>query len=98
MDREPLARERRYWLKHGTQTVRATIESLESRLELATLEPDAGATTLEFNDLGTVRIALARALPLDRYAENRANGRFILIDETTNHTVAAGMIAEVTRG
>jgi len=98
MDRDPLALDRRYWLKHGTHGVRATVESLESRLDLATLQPDAGAPTLEFNDLGTVRIAVSRPLPLDRYADNRANGRFILVDEASNHTVAAGMVSEVAHG
>ena len=98
LDRDPLSTGRRYWLKHGTQTVRATIEALESRIDLETLRPDASAETLAFNDLGTVRIAVGRALVADPYAENRGTGGFILIDEATNHTVAAGMISEVARG
>ena len=98
LDRDPLSTGRRYWLKHGTQTVRATIERLESRLDLATLLPDSAAETLAFNDLGTVRIAVGRAIIADRYADNRATGSFILIDEATNHTVAAGMISELARG
>jgi sulfate adenylyltransferase subunit 1 len=96
LDRDPLSIGRRYWLKHGTQTVRATIESLESRIDLETLLPDDSAETLAFNDLGTVRIAVGRALIADTYAANRATGSFILIDEATHHTVAAGMIAEVS--
>jgi sulfate adenylyltransferase subunit 1 len=95
LDRDPLAPGRRYWLKHTTQTVRATIESLESRLDLATLQPDAAAATLAFNDIGTVNIAVARPLIADLYAANRATGSFILIDEATNHTVAGGMISEI---
>jgi sulfate adenylyltransferase subunit 1 len=95
LDRDPLAPGRRYWLKHTTQMVRATIESLESRLDLATLQPDAAAATLAFNDIGTVTITVARPLIADRYAVNRATGSFILIDEATNHTVAGGMISEV---
>ena len=98
LDRDPLSTGRRYWLKHGTQTVRATIEALESKLDLETLQPDASAATLAFNDLGTVRIAVGHALIADAYAENRATGSFILIGEATNHTVAAGMISEVARG
>jgi len=98
LDREPLSTGRRYWLKHGTQTVRATIEALESRLDLETLLPDAAAQTLEFNDLGNVRLAVARALVADPFATNRATGSFILIDEATNHTAAAGMIDEVSHG
>jgi len=96
LDRDPLSKGRRYWLKHGTQTVRASIESLDSRLDLATLLPDAAAETLAFNDIGTVRIGVARALVADTYAANRATGSFILIDEATNHTVAGGMISELT--
>ncbi|MGZ5039724.1 MAG: sulfate adenylyltransferase subunit 1 [Usitatibacter sp.] len=98
LDREPLSQGRRYWLKHGTQTVRATIESLDSRLDLASLRPDAEAGTLRFNDLGSVRIAVARPLVADSYDDDRATGSFILIDEATNHTVAGGMISEVGGG
>jgi len=94
LDREPLSTGRRYWLKHGTQTVRASIEALESRLDLDTLAPDRSASGLEFNDLGTARIAVSRPLATDDYAANRATGSFILIDEITHHTVAGGMIGE----
>jgi sulfate adenylyltransferase subunit 1 len=98
LDRDPLAQGRRYWLKHGTQTVRASIEALHSRLDLTTLQPDEGAATLAFNDIGTVRIGVARALIADAYADNRATGSFILIDEATYHTVAGGMISELHGG
>jgi sulfate adenylyltransferase subunit 1 (EFTu-like GTPase family) len=98
MDREPLAPGKRYWLKHTTQTVRATIDTLESRLDLATLTPDTTAPRLDFNDLGEVRIAVSRPLIADHYAVNRATGSFVLIDEASNHTVAAGMISEINGG
>ncbi len=91
MDRAPLAVGGRYWLKHGTQTVRVTVEALDSRVDLATLKPTPSAK-LAFNDIGTVRIAASRPLAADAYQANRATGSFILIDEATNHTVAAGMI------
>jgi sulfate adenylyltransferase subunit 1 len=94
LDREPLSTARRYWLKTGTQAVRATIEQLTSRLDLETLAPDSGAAALEFNDLGAARIALARPVIVDSYRRNRATGSFILIDEATHHTVAAGMIEQ----
>jgi sulfate adenylyltransferase subunit 1 len=97
LDREPLSSARRYWLKHGTRTVRATVET-ESRLDLETLLPDTAAERLEFNDLGRVRVAVAHPLVADRFADNRAGGSFILIDEATHHTVGAGMISEVSHG
>ena len=98
LDRDPLSTGRRYWLKHGTRTVRATIEKLESRLDLATLQPDSGADTLGFNDIGNVRIAVGEPLVADLHAANRATGSFIIIDEASHHTVAAGMISEVSGG
>ena len=98
LDREPLALGRRYWLKQGTKSLRATVEKLHSRLDLETLESDAKAAALEFNDLGSVRIALAGAIAADRYADNRATGSFILVDDATHQTVAGGMISEIHRG
>jgi sulfate adenylyltransferase large subunit len=98
LDREALSTSRRYWLKHGTRSVRATVETLHSRLDLETLRPDTAAATLEFNDIGHARIAVAQPVIVDSYADNRATGSFILVDEATNHTVAAGMISEVVRG
>ncbi len=98
LDREPLALGRRYWLKHGTKSVRATVEQLHSRLDLESLEADREAATLEFNDIGSVRIALAGSLAADRYADNRATGSFILVDDATHQTVAGGMIWEIYRG
>jgi len=78
--------------------LRATVEELHSRLDLETLESAAQAPTLEFNDLGAARIALAGSLAADRYADNRATGSFILVDDATHQTVAGGMISEVLRG
>ena len=98
LDREPLALGRRYWLKQGTRSVRATVEQLHSRLDLETLEGDRAAPTLEFNDIGSVRLAIAGSLAADRYADNRATGSFILVDDATHQTVAGGMIREVHRG
>jgi sulfate adenylyltransferase subunit 1 len=96
LDREPLAKGRRYWLKHGALSVRAIVESVDSRLDLETLREDRAADTLEFNDLGAVRIAAARPLALDVYSANRTGGGFILIDEASHHTVAAGMVSQGT--
>ena len=99
MDREPLAAGQRYLLKHGAQSVRATIDAIESRLDLETLDRAAATDTLTFNDLGRVRVVLGRAIAADPYAANRATGAFILVDEVTHRTVAGGMIeAEAAHG
>jgi sulfate adenylyltransferase large subunit len=91
MDARPLARNRRYLLKHTSQTVPAFVSSLEHRTNIGTLEHEA-ADTLEMNGIGVVNIDLLRPIALDLYGENRSTGAFILIDAETNSTVAAGMI------
>jgi sulfate adenylyltransferase subunit 1 (EFTu-like GTPase family) len=54
--------------------------------------------SLELNDIGTVRIAAGRPIAADPYRVNRATGSFILIDEASNHTAAAGMISGEAHG
>ena len=91
MDERPLVRNRRYLLKHTSQTVPAFVTSLEHRTNIGTLAHEA-AETLEMNGIGVVNIDLLRPIALDLYGENRSTGAFILIDAETNSTVAAGMI------
>ncbi|MGO9776349.1 MAG: sulfate adenylyltransferase subunit CysN [Terracidiphilus sp.] len=91
MDERPLVRNRRYLLKHTSQTVPAFVTSLEHRANIGTLAHEA-AETLEMNGIGVVNIDLLRPIALDLYGENRSTGAFILIDAETNSTVASGMI------
>ena len=78
--------------------MRATIDEVLHRLDLATLGPDTSATELAFNDLGLARISTAAPIVADPYRTNRHTGSFILIDDASHHTVAGGMIEEVGRG
>jgi sulfate adenylyltransferase large subunit len=82
----------RYLLKHATRTVRGRLESVEHRLDVTTLDHQP-AEALELNDIARVALRLAEPLPVDAYGELRATGAFILVDEATNDTVAAGMAA-----
>ncbi len=82
----------RYLLKHTTRTVRARLEAIHFRLDVTTMQ-DEPAQTLGLNDIARVRIRTADPLAADAYADVRATGAFVLIDEATNDTVAAGMIA-----
>jgi bifunctional enzyme CysN/CysC len=79
-------------IKHTTRTARALVKDLQYRLNVNTLHRDEDATSLGLNEIG--RITLRTTLPLfaDEYRRNRTTGSFILIDEDTNGTVAAGMI------
>jgi bifunctional enzyme CysN/CysC len=84
----------RYVLKHTTRSERARIQAVHGKLHVPTLETRPGGDSLGLNDIGRVTIRSAGELAFDAYAENRLTGAFILIDETTNDTVGAGMIAD----
>jgi sulfate adenylyltransferase subunit 1 (EFTu-like GTPase family) len=96
MSERPLEDRARLLVKHTTRTVPARVEELVSVVEIATLEEHAGPGRLELNDLGVVRFRLAEPLVVDPYAQNRATGAFILIDESTNDTVGAGMVVDAS--
>jgi bifunctional enzyme CysN/CysC len=81
----------RYAIKHTTRTARAVIEELEYRVDVNTLE-HAPAPQLGLNEIGRVHLRTSAPLMVDRYRRNRTTGSFILIDESTNDTVGAGML------
>lgn len=91
-DERPLNTARKYLLKHGTQTVFAKISEIEGVLNVHTLEQENGATALKMNDIARVRLSLQKPIVATTYEENIAGGAFILVDEATYNTVAAGMI------
>ncbi|MBK8019397.1 MAG: 50S ribosome-binding GTPase [Betaproteobacteria bacterium] len=90
-DTEPLGRNRRYLIKHGTRVVKALIGEPRYRVDVNTLSNEP-AETLAMNDIGSVTVKTAQPLVFEPYARNRAAGSFIVIDEATNNTVAAGLI------
>jgi bifunctional enzyme CysN/CysC len=92
MSETPLEPGGRYQLKHTTRTVRATIESLESVIDLEHLGEEPRPESLALNDIGRVWLRTAAPVLADPYERNRPTGAFVLIDETTRDTVAAGMV------
>jgi sulfate adenylyltransferase large subunit len=93
MAEKPLEPRAKVAVKHTTRTVRAIVDELVSVVDIHTLEDRPGPERLELNDIARVRLRLSEPLAVDPYAENRTTGAFILIDEATNDTVGAGMIA-----
>ncbi|MCC2956537.1 sulfate adenylyltransferase subunit 1 [Massilia sp. IC2-477] len=91
MSDEPLDARRKYWIKHGTRQTAAKIKQVDSILDVNTQQRHAG-DGLKLNDIATVQLSVQQPLAADAYADNRATGAFILIDEVTHQTVAAGMI------
>ena len=96
MHPRPLQRGNKYFLKHTTQTVQAQVASLESRTDIRTFEHEPAPAQLAMNDIGEIRLRTAKPLVFDGYSTNRLTGSFILIEQGTNHTVAAGMLVPPT--
>ena len=92
MHPRPLQRGRKYFLKHTTNTVQVVVSEIAHRINVSTLEPESAPAELGLNDLGEVRLRAARPLIYDGYATNRLTGSFILVEQGTNATVAAGML------
>ena len=86
----------KYAIKHTTRTARTIVKELQYRLDINTLHRDEEAKGLGLNDIGRVRLRTTVPLMCDDYSRNRSTGGFILIDEATNRTVAAGMITAAT--
>jgi sulfate adenylyltransferase subunit 1 len=95
MHERPVSPGARLAVKHTTRWGRAILDEIVSVLDVATLE-QVPAENLALNDLAQVRLRLSTPLMVDPYDENRATGAFILVDEATNETVAAGMVTSAT--
>ena len=91
MGEKPMQPGGRYAIKHTTRSARAIIGEIEHRVDVNTLE-HVPAEQLELNEIGRVVLRASAPLMVDRYRRNRTTGSFILIDESTNDTVGAGMI------
>jgi sulfate adenylyltransferase large subunit len=91
MSEQPLRARGRYAVKHTTRTARAVVEDIQYRIDVNTLGHEP-ATELALNEIGRVSLRCSAELVVDPYARNRSTGSFILIDEASNDSVAAGMI------
>jgi sulfate adenylyltransferase large subunit len=90
----PVTAGSRFAIKHATHAARAIVDEVRWAVDVHTLERDESATQLALNGIGRVRLRASHALAFDDYGRNRGTGAFILVDEGTNDTVAAGMIRE----
>jgi sulfate adenylyltransferase subunit 1 len=91
LSEEPLDMRRRYWLKHSTRQVAAKVAKIDSLLDINTQQRHAG-DSVTLNGIARVSINVQQPLAADAYDHIRSTGAFILIDEVTHQTVAAGMI------
>jgi len=91
LSEQPLELHQRYSLKHTTRHVVARVVNIHARLDINT-QLKQPANGLKLNDVAEVTISVQQPLAVDAYAMTRTTGAFILIDEVTHQTVAAGMI------
>jgi len=88
----PLDKNRKYLVKHTTRTAKCLFSSVDYRVDVNTLEQHENPT-VNMNDIVHVSMKVQSPLAFDHYKRNRASGSFIVIDEASNNTVAAGMIS-----
>ena len=91
LSEQPLSSGRKYIVKHTTRMVKGLVSQIDYRVDVNTLNQEK-TDSLRMNDIARVVMKVQQPLVFDAYSRNRATGSFILIDETTNNTVAAGMI------
>jgi len=87
----PLDKNRKYIIKHTTRMVKCLFSRIDYRVDVNTLEQHETAT-LNMNDIARVALKVQQPLVLDHYLIDHGTGSFIVIDEATNNTVAAGMV------
>jgi bifunctional enzyme CysN/CysC len=91
-DAASLQPDRIYSLKHTTKSARAKITKVLYRLNISTLHREADVTSLALNEIGRVELHTTAPLFFDDYHVNRTTGSFILVDENSGQTCAAGML------
>ena len=92
MEEQPLTSGKTYLLQHGVNRVKAKVVSIQSILDIHTMEDKGDSSSFRLNDIGRVTIKTAKPVFADTYRDNPRNGVFILIDEFSNNTVAVGII------
>jgi bifunctional enzyme CysN/CysC len=92
MSERPLSPSGRYRIKHTSRAALAKVDEVVYRIDVNSLHREQDADSLALNEIGKLRLRLSTPLLVDEYRRNRATGSFILIDESTNDTVGAGMV------
>ncbi len=82
----------RYYLRLATREARAVVEAVHFKVDITTLNKNQDNPEFSMNEIGSIRLRCAQPIFFDSYAKNRVIGSFVLVDEQTNNTVAAGMI------
>ncbi|HTJ77582.1 MAG TPA: GTP-binding protein [Rariglobus sp.] len=82
----------KYIIRHTTRESKCVLKAVRYKININTLHKAEGDIDIGMNDIGRILLRSATPLICDPYQRNRSTGSFILVDEFTNATVAAGMI------
>jgi sulfate adenylyltransferase subunit 1 len=83
---------RKYSIRHTTRDAKCIIKETKYKVNVNTLHKVEDNVEVGLNDIARISIRTSAPLIHDRYRRNRQTGSFILVDDSTNATVAAGMI------
>ncbi len=92
LDYQALAPGKTLLLQHGINDTKAKVLALEELIDVQSLEKSASPGQLKLNEIGSIRLKVAKPVFADAYAENPANGAFILVDEFSHATVGVGFV------
>jgi sulfate adenylyltransferase subunit 1 len=95
MDEQPLVAGKTFLLQHGINRIKAKLTSFSHIIDMSTIEEKTEVREFKLNDIGEVTIKTAKPIFADVFKDNPRNGAFILIDEFSNNTVAAGFIQKI---
>jgi len=92
MNERPMMPRGKYTIKHTSSDARCMVQNVNFKIDINSLEENTEDKQVNLNDIASISIKTTKPLFFDPYNKNRITGSFILIDEATNETVAAGMI------
>lgn len=93
MGSKPLQPGAKFYIRQNTREVRGVIKEIYHKIDINTLHRNESEKQLDMNDIAKVRLRTTQPLLFDAYRKNRFTGSLILIDESTNETIAAGMVS-----
>ena len=82
----------KYTIVHTSNEQKAMIKEVVYKIDINTYAREEEDKELKMNDIARISIRTTRPLMVDEYRDNRLTGSFVLIDDATHETVAAGMI------
>ncbi len=89
---QPARPRAKYTILHTSNEQKAMIQDVLYKIDINTYNREEDDKTLNMNDIARIKIRTTRPLMIDEYRDNRITGSFVLIDDATHETVAAGMI------